>query len=176
MKKTLIVYYTKTGNNKFVAERMSKLIDSDLEEITPERNNSILLFISSWLKISTSIKSLSSDLNNYEKIILFSPIWFGSLISPIRGFVKKYKDDIKEFVFITVCGGGEEDKDTKFGYEGVFKEMRKLFPSKEVSCYEISTKGVESKDLSSSGEPLISQDVFIGNIKDRFDEIVEIVK
>lgn len=176
MKKTLIVYYSKTGNNKFVAEKFSKLIEADLEEIKTVGNNLLLLYIFSWLKISTKIKPLTTDLKEYERVILFSPIWFGSLISPIRGFVKKSKDDIKEFLFITVCGGGEEDKDTKFGYEGVFKEMRGLFPGKEIDCYEISTKGVISENLSSSGQPILSEEVFKGKIRERFDEIVEIIK
>ncbi len=55
---------------------------------------------------------------------------------------------MREIVFITVCGSGVEDKDGKFGYEGVFREIRSLLPSKNSSCYEISTKDLNESTAS----------------------------
>lgn len=176
MKKTIIIYFTKTGNNRFIAEKLSKDLDADLTELIPKLNNFFLLLILSGLKIPSSIKTLSLDIKKYERVILISPIWIGSLISPIRGFVKKYKDSIKDLVFITVCGSGSEDKDGKYGYENIFKEVQKYFPSRKTSCYEISTKSLNKNNQSSKALPIISENVFNNEIKDRYDEIVEILK
>ena len=93
--------------------------------------------------------------------------------------------DIQDFVFITVCGGGDEDKDSKYGFENVFNEMRKLYPSPAITCYEISTKGVGSEFAGTSGTtsvgsptdlPLLTEELFHGDVKDRFDEVVEALK
>lgn len=176
MKKTLIFYFTKTGNNKFIAQKISEIIIADTEVIIPKIRSFFLLMLFSWLKINISIKPISSNIEKYEKVIIIGPIWVGKLIAPLRGFLKKYRDKMREIVFITVCGSGVEDKDGKFGYEGVFREIRSLLPSKNISCYEISTKDLNESTASQADKPLISEEVFKGEIKSRFDEIVEFLK
>jgi flavodoxin len=33
MKKTIVLYYSKTGNNEFIAKKLAKEIQADLEQI-----------------------------------------------------------------------------------------------------------------------------------------------
>ncbi|MCR4422627.1 MAG: flavodoxin domain-containing protein [Exilispira sp.] len=177
MKKTLILYFSRTGNNKFIAEKLSQTLESDIEAIKPKIKSFLLLILSSLFKLGIGIKPLTYDVKNYERIILLSPIWMGKLLSPIRGIIKKYGDEIKEIVFITVCGSGIEDKDGKFGYETVFKEIKNILPSKEIKCFEISTTLLTKiGNPQTYSLPLVSEKDFTGAFKSRFDEIVETLK
>jgi menaquinone-dependent protoporphyrinogen IX oxidase len=217
MKKTIVLYYSKTGNNQFVAKKLAKEIQADLEQIETKTKSFFSLILLTWFKKGAKIIPLDIDLTTYDRVILLGPIWMGNLISPLRGFVKRYEKDIQDFVFITVCGGGDEDKDSKYGFENVFNEMRKLYPSPAITCYEISTKGVggestavgggASAECACSGSssgctcgdsspectcsetssgttsvgsptdlPLLTEELFHGDVKDRFDEVVEALK
>ena len=176
MKKTIILYYSKSGNNRFVAEKLSKDLGSDLIEIKPKFDNFFLLIILSGLKIPSGIKKLTIDIKNYNRVILFSPIWIGNLLSPVRFFIKKYRDSINDFTFISVCGSGSEDKDGKYGYENIFKEVKNYFSTKKIQCFEISTKSLNKNKESSKDLPIISGELFSGEILSRYNEILEILK
>jgi len=170
MKKDLIVYFSKTGNNKFVAEKLAKTLQGDIRGIKVVLKPFFLLLLFSFLKMSPSVKSISVE--EYERIILLSPIWMGNVVSPIRGFLKKNSKEIKSLVYITVCGGDEEDKDGQFGYEKVFKEIKALFGKKHFSSYAISVKSLEKFEKDDVMSIRLDEKLFVGNIAKRFDEVV----
>jgi len=176
MKKTIVLYFSKTGNNRFVAEKLSKDLGTELIEIKPKLNNFFLLILMSGLKMPSSFKKLSIDIKNYDRVILLSPIWIGSLLSPVRGFIKKYKENINDFTFISICGSGSEDKDGKYGYENIFKEVKNYFSTKNIQCFEISTKILNKTSQSPKDLPIISEDNFKCEIKERYNEILKILK
>ncbi len=174
MKKDLITYFSKTGNNKFIAEKLAKTLQGDIREIkvTPKSFLPLLLF--SFLKISPSIKPIPVE--EYERIILLSPIWMGNVVSPIRGFLKKHRGKIKSLVYITVCGGNEEDKDGQFGYERVFKEIKALFEKSNFSSYAISVKFLDKFEREDVMSIRLDEKLFVDNIAKRFDEVVDDLK
>lgn len=171
MKKTLVAYYSRTGNNKYIAEKFSQSLECDIEAIVPKSKSFFSLMISSLFKVAINIVDLKSDLKNYERVILIGPIWAGTLVAPLRGFIKKYKEKIDDLVFITACGSDIESKDDKFGYEKVFSEAKRLFSPKNITCHAISLKELFDKS-SSINNQVIFDEVFTGKIKDRFDEII----
>ncbi len=170
MKKDLIIYFSKTGNNKFVAEKLAKTLVADVQEIDVSPKSFFFLLILSFLKISPSIKPV--PVGEYERVILLSPIWMGNVVSPTRGFLKKYSKEIKSFVYITVCGGDEEDKNGKFGYERVFKEIKTLFGKKNFSTYAISVKFLDKFEKDDVMSIRLDEKLFVGKISKRFDEVV----
>jgi len=50
MKKYLVLYYSKTGNSKFFAEKTAQKLGADIESIKPVINNTLLLVMFSMLK------------------------------------------------------------------------------------------------------------------------------
>lgn len=174
MKKNLILYFSNTGNNKFLAEKFAEKLESDINKLELKPKSFFLLLLFSFLKISPFIKP--TPVEKYERVILLSPIWMGNVVSPVRGFLKKNRKNIKSLVYITVCGGDEEDKDGKFGYEGVFTEVRKLFGKTNFSAHAISVKfldGLEKNDVMSVR---LDEKLFAEKMKERFDEIVRELK
>ena len=70
MQKFIVVYYSNTGSNHFLAEKIADALQCDLERIRPRINRFMFLLIFSWLNIPARPRALQHDLKNYEKVIL----------------------------------------------------------------------------------------------------------
>lgn len=130
MKKTIVFYYSKTGSNKFLAHKIKHKINAEIEEIKPRINAHILLM----LGLSLGIKKLKNNVADFDRIILCGPVWMGKFIEPLRVFSLKYKNQIKELIFVTCCGSSYEIREKKFGHGRVFKKVESLFAEKYIRC------------------------------------------
>jgi len=89
--KTLIVYYSKTGHAKKVAEVViNELGGCDNAALTfDEKANTI---------------EGAADPSGYERVILVSPIWAFSLATPMKLYLKEYGKAIRSYSLIVTCG------------------------------------------------------------------------
>lgn len=124
--KRVVYFYSSTGNNRFLAEHLGRDLECPVEELLPNQEAGTWMMFKSFFKIGTTPQPLKHQPKNFDKIYLCGPIWMGTLISPLRGFLKTYRNHIKELVFVTVCGSTPEQRNQKFGYEKVFSEVKKL--------------------------------------------------
>ena len=122
----LIVYYSNTGSNKYLAEQVAKRLNAPLEPIRPRFRNVPLLMISSLLGLGSAIHPFKHDTENIGKLIICGPIWMGTLIAPVRQVIKKYRDRVDHIEFITCCGSREEERDGKYGFNTVFAKAREV--------------------------------------------------
>lgn len=103
--KTLIVYYSYTGNTKKIAKAIKNNLNCDILEVTPKipfsndydevvaeyQNNSIK-------DKSIEINDIEIDLKEYYKIIIGSPVWWGIAAWPVNTFVKENNFDGKTVI------------------------------------------------------------------------------
>lgn len=122
MKKYLVLYYSKTGNSKFIAEKLSTDLYCDLKEIRPVINNLFVLFLLSLMKLGIPTNISKKDFEGYDEIIILGPVWGGLLISPLRNTINKCIKASKDIDFAVTCETKEEDKDHKYGYAKVLSE------------------------------------------------------
>ncbi len=138
--KTLIVYYSRTGLTKKIAENMkNKILESEIEEVESVKNRSgILGYLLSGKEAVkgtlADIKETKFDLNNYDLTILGTPVWGGNISSPIRAYIEKNKDELKNIaIFFTQGSSGAErakQKLEKFLNKNI--ENYVIFTSKEI--------------------------------------------
>ncbi|MFH0756755.1 MAG: flavodoxin domain-containing protein [Bacteroidota bacterium] len=128
--KTIVVFYSNKGSNRYLAGKISRDLSCDLEEIRP-RLNVFLLFL---MNIHLGIRPLKSNMAAYDRVILCGPIWMGRFIPPLRSFIKKYKTVIGRLIFVTCCGSTFAKKDEKFGHGLVFREVESLLDGKCLFC------------------------------------------
>ena len=83
MSKTLMLYYTFTGNTEFVSERMKVLIP----DLTVER-----------------------DPNKFEKVILAFPVWAGTYPPAVAALFKKAPFRGKKLYIIACSSSGRAEK------------------------------------------------------------------
>lgn len=95
--KTLVLYYSSTGNTRFVAESVANTLGADIEEIKPSANISTTgvgyVFMGLRQLLSQpepKIEPLRSHLDEYDTVIIGTPVWSYTFSSPIRTFLKKY--------------------------------------------------------------------------------------
>lgn len=171
--KTLVVYFSRKGSNKYLAEKISAHLNCDIEEIKPVLNVFILMLFG----LSFGIKKMKVRVEDYDRVILCGPVWMGKFIVPLKSFVKKYSKKIKNLVFVTCCGSTYEKKDEKFGHGLVFKEVAELLKGKRVECHAFPIVLVLPEDKKDDGQEFMKTHLndgnFRGEIKTRFDEFLQ---
>lgn len=97
MKKKLVVYFSYTGHTKMITDKIKEKLDCDVLEIetvipystdydtvvNDEQNSERSNFL-------PEIKDININLNNYDKIILGTPVWWYRPAPAIRSFLTKY--------------------------------------------------------------------------------------
>ena len=105
--KTLIVYFTRTGNTKKIVDTLQTELTADVEKINEKGSRNGPL---GWLKsgrqgaskADVEISPLEAAPSNYELVVMASPVWAGNASAPMRAFIKKYRDSLPETaVFLT---------------------------------------------------------------------------
>ena len=95
--KKLVVYYSYTGNTKKIANKIKEQIESDILELEPQipfstdyqtvvdeyQNNSID-------NKEVPIKNIDINLDNYDEIIIGTPVWWYTICPVVTTFLKQY--------------------------------------------------------------------------------------
>jgi len=132
--KTLVVYYSRTGNTRLVAETISATLPCDVEEIEDTRNRSGIFGyfrsgFDAWLKKLTTLKPLRYDPTPYDLVIVGTPIWNTSLSAPVRTYLTLNKGRFKSVAFFCTCGG--------VGSRRVFHQMSEACGMKPLDVLDI---------------------------------------
>ncbi len=166
--KSLVLYYSQKGSNRYLAERIAGELKSDIESIRPIVDVPLLMMMG----LHFGNKKLLHEVGSYDRIILCGPIWTGQFIAPLRSFVKQHFNEIKQLVFATCCGSSYEKRDEKFGHGLVFKKVRELLGEKCSRCQAFPIGLVMPADKKEDGELMmkthLNDDNFQGEIAERF--------
>ena len=127
---TLVLYYSKAGSNKYLAQKIADELNCPIEEIKPRLNSRILMMMG----VNFGNRKLKSAIKDYARVILCGPIWMGKLIVPLRNFFKRHSDKVSKMIFVTCCGSTFNDKDNKFGHGLVFKEVPQIMTARCLHC------------------------------------------
>ena len=113
--KTLILYYSRTGNTKLCCEALQKELDADMIEIKDLKNRSggwgfFTGAVGSMFDVHTDIDPMKPDLSPYKNIIIASPIWTGTLSTAIRTLIDKNRWDGRRVMLFTTTNAAEKEK------------------------------------------------------------------
>lgn len=105
--KTLILYYSHTGNTRAVCEALQKELGADIQEIRDlNSRDSGLSMVGAMLKtilgMQTDIEPETVDLAPYDTVIIAAPIWASKFGLAMRTFVERNSFEGKPvIIFIT---------------------------------------------------------------------------
>jgi len=110
--KTLAVYYSRTGNARFVAETIAAEVGADVEEVIDlKKRSGILGYLSGGRDArqgkETEIAPTTKSPVNYDLIIVGTPIWAGRPTPAITTYLKK-NDLAGKKVAIFFAQGGKK--------------------------------------------------------------------
>jgi flavodoxin len=172
MERTIVVYYSNNGSNRFLAHKIAEHLSCKVEELRPRVRSHLLLLFGPPL----GNKPIKNDLTAFHRVVLVGPIWMGRFIPPLKDFVRKNKRMIKKLIFVTCCGSSFEVKDEKFGHDLVFQKVRELFGG-PLQCEAFPIPLVLPDDQKEDPQLImntrLSEDNFKGEIQRRFDEFIK---
>ena len=111
--KTLIVYYSLEGNTRWAAERIAEKLDADTLRLVPKAaypDKGFKKFLfggkSAVMKETPELEPYEVDLAQYERVILATPVWAGTMAPPLRAFLQKEDLSGKRFALVASSMGG----------------------------------------------------------------------
>jgi flavodoxin len=108
--KSLVVYYSRTGNARFVAETIAAEIGADVEEVIDFKNRTgALAYLTGGADArrgkETKIAPATKSPAEYDLVIVGTPVWAGRPAPAILTYLKKHDfSDKKVAVFFTQGG------------------------------------------------------------------------
>jgi len=152
--KALIIYYSRTGTTRKIAEQINKSLKGDIDEIKDVKSRSGII---GWLnagrdsisKNLTRIKDVDLNPSDYNIVIIGSPTWNGAVSTPIRTYIKEYRESLPKVAFFST---GDSDK------LKAIEEMETLLGGKSIAkLHLIKKKEIEQGEFQSKIDDFIQK-------------------
>lgn len=113
--KTLVAYYSKTGNTERLAKEIASKLGADIEKIADKKSRKgILGFISggrdAMKKQTTEIEATAKNPADYDLIVIGTPVWASDMTPAIRTYIDKNKGSLREWAFFVTSVNTEPEK------------------------------------------------------------------
>jgi len=108
--KTLVVYYSRTGTTRKLAETLAGALGADIEEIRERKDRRgplgfLAALFGSFRRAASPIEPIDRDLRQYELVVVGTPVWAGSMAGPVRTFFRRHGGEIaRAGLFCTMAG------------------------------------------------------------------------
>ncbi len=120
--KTAIVYYSYTGMTKKYVEKIKEKFDCELIEIKPKQDIKVKGYASYFVgglkiakKDTPELMDYSFNKDDYDLIILASPVWAYTFVPAMRTFLESEKIRGKKLALLMTHRGGPGKALDKFG-------------------------------------------------------------
>ncbi|MEO0085266.1 MAG: hypothetical protein ABIK37_01405 [candidate division WOR-3 bacterium] len=88
--KAVVVYYTRFGHNKVVAETIAEVLEADVRQIqTPKQHGYPYMGFASFFNVRMRILPMDLDFGDAELLVLCTPIWAWKPAPPARTFLRE---------------------------------------------------------------------------------------
>ncbi len=137
--KPLVIFYSRTGTTKKVAEAISKDLNCDIEEIVDMKDRKgpmgyLIAGKDAATKALTEIKKVQKLPDSYDIVIIGTPVWAFTMASAIRTYINKNRSRLKKVAFFCTQGGS--------GSKRTFRDMEKKCGKKAIASLELTTREV----------------------------------
>lgn len=140
--KQLIVYFSRSNNTETIANYIKDATDADIIRIEPAEAYSPIdsicgarVAIEIANDIRPEIKTKIANLQDYDVIFVGSPLWQGSLSSPVKTLLSSYDFSGKTIVPFITCGSQ--------GLGHSIDDIKKLIPQSTL----LEGKAIKASDV-----------------------------
>jgi len=121
--KTLVVFYSRSGTTRKVAEALAAELKCDAEELVPtESRASFFGILRSTLEAirqrPARIAATHRDPSSYDLVVIGTPVWAWSVSSPVRAYLMAKVGKLPDVAFFCTAGNT--------GDKGTFAQMQGL--------------------------------------------------
>ncbi|MCL1954992.1 MAG: NAD(P)H-dependent oxidoreductase [Spirochaetes bacterium] len=109
--KTLVLFYSFSGNTRKLASQKAAETGADIEEIIEIKKMSVLkaYIVGAYRAMKrkkTEIQPIKSQFNSYEKIIIMAPVWAGNPAPAFNSIVEQLPSGKKVELVMVSAGSG----------------------------------------------------------------------
>jgi len=142
--KPLVVYYSRTGTTRKVAEAIADLLRCGYEQVIDARNRAGLLGYllsgrDAMRRRLTAIKEVAKNPSLYDVVVIGTPVWVYTASTPIRTYLAQRRRLFKGVAFFCTYGGD-------CGH--VISDMEELCRRKPRALLELQTKEVRKGEYA----------------------------
>ncbi len=155
--KTLIVYYSYTGNTELVAKTVAAEINADLLKIEDvEKPGKLKAYFSgsfaarrgkAWL-----IKPVNVLLKDYDRIFIGVPVWAGKAAPEINAYIEQAELKGKSVVVFVTMGGSKSDEAIQSLTAKVEAKGGKV-----ASSFSVKTGGTKNEEIAAKAVEIAKQ-------------------
>lgn len=137
----LLVYYSKSGATRKVAEEIASATGAIIEEIIDKRSRSGFFgFITAGKdaasKKLTEIQKIENNPSKFSMVIIGTPVWAGNMAPAIRTYISENDLSRKKVALFCVSGGQNPGP--------VFSDMKSLIKGNVLAEEHFQSKDVKS--------------------------------
>jgi flavodoxin len=114
--KTLVVFYSRTGHTRKVAEKLAGLLGAETEELIErgKERGGVLGFMKAgrdaMLKRTVELAPAKKDPASFDLVVLGSPVWAFTMCPAVRAYAAAHAGAIRKAAFFCTHGGGGPSK------------------------------------------------------------------
>lgn len=114
-KKILVVYYSRTGTTRKVAEAVTGLLSCEAEEIVDlkKRDGPMGFAVAvkdATLKKLTMLGTVKNDPGAYDLVVVGTPVWANTMSSAVRTYLAERGERLRAVAFFVTAGGTGIDR------------------------------------------------------------------
>ena len=147
--KELVVYYSRSGHTAAVARAVAGALDADVQEILSRRKfGGPWGFLAGGFQAARGktpeLEPLSCDLDEYEVVVIGTPVWAGTMASPVRSFLSRHGGRIRKAAFFLTAGGANPGR--------TFRDMEQLS-----GCRPLATMALRAREVNKASEERLAE-------------------
>jgi flavodoxin len=113
--KTLVVFYSRTGNTSLVASKIAALLGADTDRILSAQGYDGSLGFMRGVLHSISDRRVVIDPPKitpagYDLVVIGGPVWAGRAANPVRTYLRQFGDTFKQVAYFVTLGGASAEK------------------------------------------------------------------
>jgi len=141
MAKTLIVYHSRSGYTRRVAQSLAARLDADLDEIRIVQPldgplGYAMCAVEAIGGLAPALRPVTKDPAKYDLVVVGTPVWFWSLASPVRSWLERHPLRGRRFAFYCTMGGS--------GASCVFSTMKELAGGDPIAILALTDDEVDA--------------------------------
>lgn len=107
--RSLVVYYSLTGNTREVAARAVRHLDADIAEVRCPRYESgafrlLRAALDGWRGRLPAIEVSGGRPKEYDFVLIMGPVWAGQVATPVRAYLVQSRGKLRRAAFLLTCG------------------------------------------------------------------------
>jgi flavodoxin len=138
---TLIVFYSRTGITRKVAQELGPMLSADIEEIVDTKSRAGALGYlgggkDAAMKNPATIQPALKDPSQYDLVVIGTPVWAFTVSPAVRTWLTQNAAKLRQAAFYCTMGGS--------GDERTFQEMERLVGKRPVNVLTLIDKDVKA--------------------------------